>query len=207
MSSSITVAICDDHGLFRKGIEGCLKTFRDIKIVHGCENGAELIKYLHKEPHPAIVLMDIKMPVMNGYECTGYVKKHYPEIKVISMSSFDNDFSIAQIIECGADSFISKNADPEELYNTIVNVYSKGFYVTKWIKVKNIRKLNLNILTPKEKELLPLLCSGKSYNDIAIKLGVSVKTVDRHRDEIFKKLNVQSRLNLALFAITNGIVV
>lgn len=79
MSSSITVAICDDHGLFRKGIEGCLKTFRDIKIVHGCENGAELIKYLHKEPHPAIVLMDIKMPIMNGYECTGYVKKHYPK--------------------------------------------------------------------------------------------------------------------------------
>jgi len=206
MSEKITITICDDHKLFCKAVEAMLKDYKNITVVKTCYSGAELIKYFTEEKPSAIVLLDIKMPDMNGYEVTKYIKKHFSETRVIGISSYDNDYAISKIIEEGADSFVSKNADPEDLHNVITKVYNNGFYISKWIKLKKNKQLKTALLTDREEELLPLFCSNKPYSQIAAELNVSEKTIDRHRDEIFKKFNVQSRLSLVLFIVDIGII-
>ncbi|MBN8836948.1 MAG: response regulator transcription factor [Sphingobacteriia bacterium] len=207
MKTPINVVVCDDHALFRKSVTGLLNTFERITCISDVANGKELITEMHGGLSPSVVLMDIKMPVMNGYETAYYLKENFPAVKILAMSIYDNDYAIEEILACGADAFVSKDADPNDVYDAIIGLHDKGRYMTKWMKQNKKRLLGLQRLTPRERELLSLFCSEKSYAEISQTLHISLKTVDRYRDEVFKKMKVKSRLNLVLFAIQNGIVV
>ncbi|MBN8838556.1 MAG: response regulator transcription factor [Sphingobacteriia bacterium] len=209
MNTVISIVVCDDHTMFRKSLSLYLGTFKKVKVLKDFANGHGLVKFLQHHQPPSLVLMDIKMPVMNGYESTAFLKQYYPKVRVIAMSSFDNELAIAQILHMGASCFVSKNDEPDEICKAILHVHQYGYYMNKWMRYQQKNQVvpAMQLLTAKEKTILPLLCSSKTYDEIASISNISIKTVDRHRDEIFKKLNVQSRLNLALFAINNGIVV
>ncbi|MBA4198832.1 MAG: hypothetical protein C0459_14895 [Chitinophaga sp.] len=205
MINTISIAVCDDHTLFRKSLQIALNSFSRINYCIDSSNGQELLDEFERGAVPCIALVDLKMPVMDGYQTIKCIKSKFPAIKTIAMSSFDNEFSIKKTFKSGADAFISKNDNLEDIYGAIIDLADNGIHINKWANINLSNDILIDCLTPKEKEVLKLLCRDLSYHQIADEMYISIKTVDRHRDEIFKKLKVQSRTSLVIFALTNGI--
>ena len=205
MPNSITIGICDDHCLFRRSLLSILTSFERIQVLYNAEHGKDLIAQLNTGVTPSIILLDLKMPVMDGYETTAWLKQKKPDIKIIAMSSFDGPYPVENVFAKGADAFISKNDAPEEVFTAIVDVYETGHHINKWSVYTPKKQTVVNSLTNKEKDVLKHLCSTKSYQEIADELYLSVRTVERHREEIFKKLTIKSRSNLITWAYENGL--
>jgi len=158
-------------------------------------------------------LLDVNMPGMNGYETAEWLYKHYPQVKVLALSMLSDDHAIIRMLKSGAKGYIMKSADPDELLLALNSVMEKNFYLSEYISGKIIGGLNRNMdvpddpvpLTEKEKEFLRLICSDLSYKEIAEKMFVSQRRVEDHRDALFEKLKLRSRVGLVLYAIKNGI--
>ena len=166
---------------------------------------------------PDIVLLDINMPEMDGYETATWIKDHYPEIKILALSTMDADTTIIKMIKCGAKGYVLKDADPDELKLAFNEVLSKGFFYNELVSKKILHSIHLLVdnqspvnkllkLTDRETEFLKLTCSEKSYQQIAKEMFVSERTIDGYRDALFKKLQVSTRVGLVMYAIKNGIV-
>jgi two-component system invasion response regulator UvrY len=210
------IALVDDHTLIRNAIAGLLKE-SDYRISFQADNGKDLIAQIEKNPLPSIILMDINMPNMDGYETSAWLKLHYPEIKIIALSMYDNDIAIIRMLHCGAKGYILKDCEPEELFAALNAVRVHGFYYSDIVTGRLIYLINQNdktidntqdIMKFKERELqfLKFACSELTYKEIADKMKVSVRTVDGYRDDLFEKLNIKSRVGLVLFALKHGVV-
>jgi DNA-binding NarL/FixJ family response regulator len=190
-----------------------IDSFDDYAVYFEAENGEELKKIINKKVIPEIVLLDVNMPGMNGYETAEWLYKHYPQVKVLALSMLSDDHAIIRMLKSGAKGYIMKSADPDELLLALNSVMEKNFYLSEYISGKIIGGLNRNMdvpedplpLTEKEKEFLRLVCSDLSYKEIAEKMFVSQRRVDDHRDALFEKLKLRSRVGLVLYAIKNGI--
>ncbi|MDE3234948.1 MAG: response regulator transcription factor [Bacteroidota bacterium] len=204
MNATITFAVCDDHTLFRKTLIATLLNFKQLSLLTEAQNGKELIFKISTNP-PHIIIVDIRMPGMDGYETITYLKQHFPDTKIIALSGYDNEYAINMVLEKGADTFISKNDEPEDMYLAITDVYEKGFHINKWVREAKRKLKHLPKLTLKENEIFQFLCRDLTYGQIAEQLNISIKTVDRHRDEIFRKFNVNSRTSLIIFSLNNGL--
>jgi DNA-binding NarL/FixJ family response regulator len=160
--------------------------------------------------------MDINMPVMDGYATAAHIKQHFPEIKVLALSMYDDEAAIIRMLKNGARGYILKDSDTPELKAAIEAVLTKGFYYTEMITGKllhtinssdeegNTRKvLNLN---EREMEFLKFSCSEMTYKEIADKMHLSPRTIDGYRDSLFDKLKIKTRVGLAIYAIKHGIV-
>jgi DNA-binding NarL/FixJ family response regulator len=211
------IAIVDDHTLFRKGLSALIDLFPDYKVLFQASNGKDFIKKL-KPPHiPDILLLDIAMPEMDGFATALWVKANYPEMKILALSTMETESAIIKMIKCGAKGYILKDVEPEELKKAFDDILNLGFFYNDIISRKIIRSVNelsqaespistfVN-LTDRELTFLKLACSEKTYSQIATEMFVSERTVDGYRDALFKKLNVTSRVGLAIYAIKNGIV-
>jgi DNA-binding NarL/FixJ family response regulator len=209
----IQVAVVDDHTLLRTALAKLIDSFDDYAVYFEAENGEELKKIINKKVIPEIVLLDVNMPGMNGYETAEWLYKHYPQVKVLALSMLSDDHAIIRMLKSGAKGYIMKSADPDELLLALNSVMEKNFYLSEYISGKIIGGLNRNMdvtddpvpLTEKEKEFLRLICSDLSYKEIAEKMFVSQRRVDDHRDALFEKLKLRSRVGLVLYAIKNGI--
>jgi DNA-binding NarL/FixJ family response regulator len=209
----IQVAVVDDHTLLRTALAKLIDSFDDYVVYFEAENGEELKKIMNKKVIPEIVLLDVNMPGMNGYETAEWLYKHYPQVKVLALSMLSDDHAIIRMLKSGAKGYIMKSADPDELLLALNSVMEKNFYLSEYISGKIIGGLNRNMdvpddpvpLTEKEKEFLRLVCSDLSYKEIAEKMFVSQRRVDDHRDALFEKLKLRSRVGLVLYAIKNGI--
>lgn len=209
----IQVAVVDDHTLLRTALAKLIDSFDDYAVYFEAENGEELKKIINKKVIPEIVLLDVNMPGMNGYETAEWLYKHYPQVKVLALSMLSDDHAIIRMLKSGAKGYIMKSADPDELLLALNSVMEKNFYLSEYISGKIIGGLNRNMdvpddpvpLTEKEKEFLRLVCSDLSYKEIAEKMFVSQRRVDDHRDALFEKLKLRSRVGLVLYAIKNGI--
>lgn len=209
----IQVAVVDDHTLLRTALAKLIDSFDDYAVYFEAENGEELKKIINKKVIPEIVLLDVNMPGMNGYETAEWLYKHYPQVKVLALSMLSDDHAIIRMLKSGAKGYIMKSADPDELLVALNSVMEKNFYLSEYISGKIIGGLNRNMdvpddpvpLTEKEKEFLRLVCSDLSYKEIAEKMFVSQRRVDDHRDALFEKLKLRSRVGLVLYAIKNGI--
>lgn len=165
---------------------------------------------------PEIILLDINMPEMDGYETAAWLKSHYPEIKILVLSMYDNENSIIRMLKSGARGYILKDAEPAELKNALDAVAKKGFYYSEFVTGRLIHNINseddkktiknITDLNARELEFLKLVCSELTYKDIADKMCLSARTIDGYRDALFEKLNAKSRVGLVLYAIKNGIV-
>lgn len=171
--------------------------------------------YCHKNPID-IVLMDINMPVMNGFEATAKLREISPDTGVIALSMLDDDFSLMRMIRSGAKSYVLKGASADELEKAIIGVSSEGYYYSGFVSNRLIRNLaspgeenhemNSDFLNDRELDFLKYACSELTYKEIADKMCVSHRSVDGYRDSLFQKFGVKTRVGLCLFVIKNKIV-
>ena len=211
---SLKIALVDDHILVRNAISDLLKK-NNFEVVCEAGNGKIFFHYLSVHPLPDIVLLDINMPEMDGYTTMEAIAKKYKEHKVIALSMYDSEQSILRMIKAGAKGYLLKESQPKELIDAIETVYSKGFYYSEMVKDKLVKNLSQVTsknnsatleFTNKEIEFLHHFCTELSYKEIGVKLGMSARTVEGYRDELFEKTSVNTRIGLILFAIKNGLV-
>jgi DNA-binding NarL/FixJ family response regulator len=211
------VVLVDDHVLLRNGLANLIESFGNYKVLFGANNGKAFIEKLDPEFLPELVLLDINMPGMDGYETCLWIKKNYPYIKVLALSMYDNENSIIRMFKAGAKGYILKDCDPAELKAALDAVLTKGFYYSEMVTGKLINTINSldkkestakSVIKLNDREImfLKLACTELSYKEIADKMFVSPRTVDGYRDALFEKLNLKTRVGLVMYSIKNGIV-
>lgn len=218
MNPTIKIVLADDEELFRKGIYFLLQREANIEVVFEASNGSELIDYLKTtNDYPDIILMDLKMPEINGVEATKIIHKEFPIIKIIALTSYDTKSFIANMINVGASSYLVKNASPMEMIETINEVASKGFYyndaVMKVIQEdiistnKNVKsKYDEDYLTNRERDVLELICQQLTTVEMGERLNISARTVEGHRNNLLLKTESKSIAGLVVYAIQNKII-
>jgi len=209
----ITLGIADDHQLFLKSLSLLISSLEDFNIVVEAMNGKDLIEKLEmKKIEPDIILLDVNMPVMDGKQTAEYLTQKFPAVKLVALSMKDDDATIISMIKAGCCSYLLKDIHPEELNKALHEIHKKGYYNSDAANI-NYRRLlqhqekqNELQLTEKEKQFLQFACSDATYKQIASEMHVSERTVDGYRENLFKKLNVQSRTGMALEAIRRNLV-
>jgi DNA-binding NarL/FixJ family response regulator len=207
-TDQIHIAIVDDHTLFRNGVAALMSEFAELKVVFEAENGEQMQQMLNNHPLPEVILMDINMPVMDGYAAAKWIKEKYPQIRVLALSMFEDDKAVIKMIKSGASGYVLKESKPRELLEAIKTIHVKGVYINEMVSGKLIRSIaddEANHFSKKELEFLKLCCSELTYKEIADQMFVSPRTVDNYRESLFQKLNIKSRTGLVLYAIQNEI--
>lgn len=217
MGNVTKIVLVDDHVLLRDGLASYIQTFGDYSVLFQANNGKDLIDRLNEANLPDIILLDIKMPEMDGYETCVWLRNKYPEIKVLALSMYDDENSIIRMFSSGAKGYILKDCEPRELKDALSAVVNRGFYYSDLVTgtlIHTINNLNsdrstkrkLIKLNDREIAFLKLACTELTYKEIADKMFISPRTIDNYRDDLFKKLEVKTRVGLAMYAIKNGIV-
>lgn len=208
-----SIVIIDDHILIAKALTGIIGNFPQFEVLYECENGKVLQEKLTiKKNIPDIVLLDISMPVMDGFETAKWLKETHPSIFIMALSMQDDEQSLIKMIKCGASGYLLKNVHPTELERALNALIQNGSYYPDWATSKVFKSLTNEHTDPKnsihftdrEKELLQFSISEMSYKEIAEKMFCSVRTVESYRDTLFEKLDLKSRVGLAVYAIKNG---
>ena len=215
----ITLAIADDELLFRQGLIAILSKSKYLNILFDADNGKDLIEKLRSSKTlPEIVITDLKMPELNGVEATKLIRKEFPSIKIIALTSYFSKPFIINMLSIGAVAYLAKNSTPKLMLTTIEEVSEKGFYyndqVMKFIhesianpenkKIKS--KFDNTFFTKREKEVLQHICLQKTTNEIAESLNISPRTVEGHRNNLLIKTESKNVAGLVIYAIENKLV-
>jgi len=208
----IKVIIADDHIIFRKGLFTILNEINNIKVVGEAANGHELLDLL-KRTATDVILMDIKMPNMDGIEATRRVRELYPEIKIIALTMHEEISYFNKMTEVGVSGFLLKKTTQDELEKAILTVLNEDNYYSEEF-ISNLQKNQIAaprkntdiILTDREREVLELICKGMSNPEISKHLGLSQRTIDGHRARLFEKTGAKNAPHLVMFAIKNGLI-
>ncbi|GAA4772810.1 MULTISPECIES: response regulator transcription factor [Flavobacterium] len=219
MKNKIKIILADDEVLFRKGISFLLEREQNFEIIFEVSNGKELVSFLRESTiHPDIIMMDLKMPFLNGVETTRIIMEEFPDVKIIALTSYDSKSFIANMINIGAASYLVKNTTPSDMIKTINEVYEKGVYyndqVLKIIQegiATNLNRQNKSqfdedYLTNREKEVLVLICKQMNTHEIAEKLFISPRTVEGHRNNLLLKTESKNVAGLVVYAIQNKMI-
>jgi two-component system invasion response regulator UvrY len=216
-TSKTGVALVDDHVLLRNGLANLIGSFGDYDVLFEARSGCDFIRQLPYVRLPDLVLLDINMPEMDGYETACWLKAHYPEVRILALSMYDTDTSIVRMLKNGVRGFILKDVEPSELKSALDSVVRKGFYYSDMVSAKLVHTINtldepeyrmrhLLTLNEREIEFMKLVCTEWTYKEIADQMYLSPRTIDGYRDALFEKLNVRTRVGLVMYAIRNGIV-
>jgi two-component system invasion response regulator UvrY len=210
-----TIVLVDDHVLLRNGLASIVSSLGH-KVLFEADHGKDFINKLNREQLPDLVLLDINMPEMDGYETCRWLTQNHPAIKVLALSMYDNESAVISMIKEGAKGYLLKDSDPMQLNSALQDVEKKGYYYSDMVSGKLIHALNQQggdsaqkknlSLSSRELDFLKLSCSELTYKEIADKMCVSPRTVDGYRDALFEKLQIKTRVGLAIYAIKNGIV-
>ncbi len=214
----IKLIIADDQVLFLKGLRLLINTFDSIELVAEATNGEQLIKLINIH-QPDVVLIDLKMPVMDGIEATKKIRQTNPELKIILLSMHNDQRIINHIMKIGANSYLLKNEEPEILREAIEEVTKKGFYFNDYVSkallsgIQQPRTGDIHStltdnyhLTRREIEILKLICEEYTSGEIAQQLYISTRTVEGHRKSLLSKTGVRNTAGLVLFALKNQLV-
>lgn len=204
------ITIVDDHTLLSQAIGNLVNGFDDFETDGIFGNGQEVINALKSgRTNPEIILMDVKMPVMNGIVTTQIITKEFPKIKVIALSVEEDERTIIQMLKAGAKGYLSKDIRKEILHQALTQTLKDGFFHTQNVTdalIGNLKHENeIKELKEREIEFIKLACTDLTYKEIADKMCLSPKTIDNYRDTVFTKLNAKNRVALVLFAIKNKI--
>jgi DNA-binding NarL/FixJ family response regulator len=209
-----TIVIVDDHLLIAKAIASIIEEFDGYEVLYEAENGSNLIdQFSVKKNIPDIVLLDISMPVMDGFETSAWLKENHPAIKVMALTMQGDDDSLIKMIKAGATGYLNKNVHPTELEKALHAISEKGFYYPDWATSRVLHALvnegaiaEKSIkLTDRETEFLKYSCTELTYKEIGEKMFCSARTVESYRDSMFEKLGVKTRVALALYAVKSGL--
>lgn len=210
---NIKIGIVDDHQLFLKSLSLLISGFKDFTIVVEALNGKDLLDKMQlKKVEPDILLVDVNMPVMNGIATAEHFAEHHPLIKIVALSMKDDDTTIIAMLKAGACAYLLKDIHPDTLEKALLEIYNSGFYNADTANINYRRLLQHNLKEPplklseKESQFLQLACSDQTYKQIAAEMHLSERTIDGYREALFQKLNVQSRVGMALEAIRRNLV-
>ena len=197
----ISVCITDDHSLFRRGLASLLQRQERIEVVKECANGAEIIEYLKNHNDIDVLLLDLTMPVLDGFEVLKIIREENYAVKVITLSMHNDGNYIVKSVKLGAQGYLFKNADDSELIQAIIAVHEGGKYFNQEVSSMMTSVMALGVdsqkkLSPKEFEVLNLLAEGLITKEIAEKLYISTRTVETHRANMMKKLEVKNTAEL-----------
>jgi len=213
----ITVLLAEDHQIVREGLRSLLKHESDIEVVGEAETGRQAVQMTRKL-RPAVVVMDIAMPLLNGLEATRQIRKDFPDTRVLILSAHSDDAYVEQMIELGAAGFLLKQTSSHDLSTAIREVQKgKTFFspsVSRRVHDRSRQSLDRegefkkkgNRLSSREVEVLQLIAEGKPNKQVAAELGLSFKTVDKHRQNLMSKLNIHDVAGLTRYAIAEGII-
>jgi two-component system, NarL family, invasion response regulator UvrY len=209
------IALVDDHIMLRNGLTALINDMEPFQVILEADNGLDFTKkILSTKIQPDIILLDINMPVMNGFTTAEWIKEHLPFSKILVLSMLDDEASIIRMLRLNARGFILKDGEPELLEAALLDLVHHDYHFNEIVsnRLVHCNKNNefqitsiLNQLTTRELAFLTLCCSEATYKEIAATLNVSPRTVDGYRDQLFEKLELKSRVGLVLFAIKNNI--
>jgi DNA-binding NarL/FixJ family response regulator len=214
-----SIAIVDDHQIVSEAIAGLINALPQYNILYEVRNGKELVsKFAHKKNIPDLILLDINMPIMNGFETAAWLQKNHPEVAFVALTMNDDEESIIKMLRLGAKGYLIKDIDSDELLTALDEVIRKGYYYTDLVASKLITNLTqtdkpktdtalpINGMKQTEMEFLRLACTEMTYREIADVMCISPKTVDGYRDNLFNKLDVKNRIGLVMYAIKHKLV-
>lgn len=216
MDQNLTyIALVDDHILLRNGLAALINSFNGYQVSFEADHGKDFINMVTNHGGPDIVLLDINMPEMNGFETAGWIKEHLPNTKILVLSMMDNETSIISMLKSGAGGYILKDSKPSIFRQALDDIRDKGFFMNELVTHKMLNYVKgeeqntdaaiIARLSEKELTFLKLACTEKTYKEIASEMNLSPRTVEGYRDDLFAKLGVMSRVGLVLFAIKNGL--
>ncbi len=212
----IKLVLADDHAVVRSGLRMLLQAQPDMEIVGEAESGTQALNQV-RTLQPDVILMDIQMPGMNGIEATRQIKEAYVDTAVLALTMHEDDQYFFEMLQAGASGYLPKRAAPDELVRAIRTVSRGEVFLYPSLATRLVQTYVggdagddsvalVSDLTPREKEVLVLIAEGLTNPEIADKLVISVKTVDRHRENIMRKLNLHSRIDLVKYAIRHGLI-
>ncbi len=214
---NIKVAIADDQTLFRKGIAALINSFEEMEVVFEAENGRELLDLCSNERvKPDVIILDLSMPVLNGLETLKILKEDYPAIRVVILTIHEAENFVLSTIQAGANGYLAKNAEPEEVELAIREVYKNDFHFTMAMlelmrtglvkKTQNVVLENENKLTRRETEVLLLICKQFSSSEIAEKMFLSNRTIEGYRNNLLLKTGSRNTAGLVVYALKHKII-
>jgi two-component system invasion response regulator UvrY len=212
----IKIAMADDHVLLRDALATLINGFDNCRVVHQSGTGKELVENISSGAIPDVVLLDLNMPEMNGFETAVWLQKNMPQVHVLMLTMYDSELSLIRLLQAGVKGFLKKDIHPSELKFAIQSVVQSGYYYSNHTtgKLVNLFRNNADglsslqkaILSDQEVEFLKLVCSDLTYKEIAQQMKLNPRSIDTLRDQMFIKLDVRSRVGLALVAIRHGVV-
>ena len=212
-----SIVIVDDHILIAKALGSIMSNFQDFEVLYECENGKELQeKFTVKSNIPSIVLLDISMPIMDGFQTSKWLREKHPHILVLTLSMQDDEQSLIRMIKNGARGYLLKNVSPSELETALQTIIQNGYYYPDWASnivfsnmMNNDPKQNdvalSTDLSDREKEFLKLCITDMSYKEMSEKMFCSPRTIESYRNSLCEKLNIKTRVGLAVYAIKTGL--
>jgi two-component system invasion response regulator UvrY len=216
IEKSINVGLVDDHQLLRNALASLIDRSGCCQVVIQSNNGKEFINDLRNDNHPDVLLLDMNMPEMDGYDTAVWLKKYHPEIKILMLTMYDSEISMIRLLQIGIKGFLKKDIHPNEMIKAILSVMSDDFYYTPQTSNKlaglfresNDRNTLLQkvMLDNTEIYFLKLVCTEMTYKEIAIEMKLNPRSIDTIRDSLFTRLDVKSRVGLAMYAMRHGIV-
>jgi two-component system invasion response regulator UvrY len=212
----IKVLIADDHVLLRNALTGLINQFQTCRVVFQACNGLEVMECLKNGTIPDIILLDLNMPEMDGFETAEQLQLHYPAVKVMAVTMYDSELSLIRLLQFGVKGFLRKDIQPAELKTAIETMHRDGYYHSNYLGSKlsglfikgkdHKRKIDEALLQENELLFLRQTATDKTYKEIALEMSLSPRAIDSLRDQLFVKLDVKSRVGLALYAVKNGLV-
>jgi two-component system invasion response regulator UvrY len=210
------IILVDDHTLLRDALSSLIHSFEEFSVINSLNNGTELISALSEGYKPDIVLLDLNMPILDGFETAKWLNVNYPEIKILILTMYDSEIALIRLLKVGVKGFLKKDTHPNELRVALNAVSENGYYYSQDTtgKLANLFQKNTDnqnfvekaMLNESELEFLRLASTDLTYKEIAAQLNLSPRAIDGYRDSLFEKLDVKSRVGLAIYAVKNGIV-
>lgn len=213
----IKVALTDDHILLRNALASLIDSFGDCKVVLQAGNGQELLDNINPSSPPDIAIVDLNMPEMDGFETARRLNEKYPKIRILMLTMYDSELALIRLLQNGVKGFLKKDIHPSELKFAIHSVAQNDYYYSNYATGKlfnlfkknnneNSTQLYKNMLSEIQIEFLKLVTTDLTYKEIALKMKLNPRSIDTLRDNLFAKLDVKSRVGLAIFALRHGLV-
>lgn len=210
------VILADDHVLLRDALATLINSFDDLQVIGVADHGEELVKILKAGQIPQLVLLDLNMPKMDGFETAVWLQKNYPDVRILVLTMYDSEIALIRLLQVGVKGFLKKDIHPSELRTALLSVAENGYYYSHNTTGKlaslfqknhsNQSSIEKAMLTPVEIDFLKLASTELTYKEIADQMKITPRVIDSYRDSLFDKLDVKSRVGLAIYAVRNGIV-
>ena len=204
--------LADDHILLRDALANLIGNFEEFTVVATAGNGVEVLEAITKGYIADIVLMDLNMPKMDGYETAKWLTQHHPHIKIVILTMYDSEIALIRLLQTGVSGFLKKDIHPTELKNALLTIAAGDYYYSNHTtnKIASLfrkqTKLEKALLNETEIEFLKLASTDMTYKEIAQAMNMTPRNIDSCRDTLFTKLDVKSRVGLAIYAVKNGII-